>query len=374
MTTLLKVNFTSSLNPAISQIPHPIPQIFFSDMQPVSPVNRYLRNCSRRMLPKSLSTLAEHLKEFVSWLEGSGLDVEDVTDVYFDAYIDALCAYRRRSGCGLSWNTINARVGGAFRFLRWAWQNGYCPDLKAGDVENSYRSSRKKYLVKAHPAKKFEEPIRFLQLSEAITFIEYLADSDSIADDGIRLRNKLMASLMLQVGLRVSEVTGFPLKDLPEVNARGYFTPARVVGKGMKARCVLIPNSLLLKLWEYVDFTRERICESVEINPDSLGFLFLSAQGHPVTRNWMEKQFALASKKLGIRSTPHSLRHTFGTYHYLLNRDLPSLANLMGHASESTTRRFYVHTALLVSYAGTYNAFQAEIDRLVGANDYGDEV
>ena len=82
----------------------------------------------------------------------------------------------------------------------------------------------------------------------------------------------------------------------------------------------------------------------------------------------------MASKKLGIRSTPHSLRHTFGTYHYLLNRDLPSLANLMGHASESTTRRFYVHTALLVSYAGTYNAFQAEIDRLVGANDYGDEV
>lgn len=372
MTTLLKVDFTRSLNPAISQIPHSVPQLFLSDMQPVSPVNRYLRNCCRRMLPKSLSTLAEHLKEFVSWLEGSGLDVGDVTDVYFDAYIDALCAYRRRRGGALSWNTVNARVGGAFRFLRWAWQNGYCSDLKDGDVENSYRSSRKKYLVKAHPAKKFEEPVRFLPLSEAIAFVQYLADCDGTVDAGIRFRNKLMASLMLQAGLRVSEVTGFPLKDLPEVNTRGYFTPARVVGKGMKARCVLIPNSLLLKLWEYVDFTRERICESVAMNSDSLGSLFLNTQGNPVTRNWVEKQFAMASKKLGIRSTPHSLRHTFGTFHYLLNRDLPSLSNLMGHASENTTRRFYVHTALLVSYAGTYSAFQAEIDRLVGGSDYGD--
>ncbi|WEZ88849.1 site-specific integrase [Pseudomonas sp. NyZ480] len=370
MTTLLNVDFTSSLNPTISEIPHSVPQLFLSDMQPFSSANRYLRNCSRRMLPKSLNTLAEHLKELSSWLEGSGLDVEDMTEVYFDAYVDALCTYRRRTGCPLSWNTVNARVGGAYRFLRWALKNGHCADLKDSDVENSYRSSRKKYLMRGHPAKKLEEPVRFLQLSEAIKFVEYLADCDSTVDAGIRFRNKLMASLMLQVGLRVSEVINFPLKDLPEVNARGYFTPARVVGKGMKARCVLIPNSLLLKLWEYVDFTREKICESVLVRPDSVGFLFLSIEGNAVTRNWMEKQFALISKRLGIKSTPHSLRHTFGTYHYLLNKDLPSLANLMGHASENTTRRFYVHTAMLVSYAGTYSAFQAEIDRLIGGSGF----
>ncbi len=325
-------------------------------------------------MPKSLSTLGEHLKEFVCWLEGSGLSFEDVTDIYFEAYVSALCSYRQRSGAALSWNTVNARVGGAYRFLRWALQNGYCPDLRAGNVENSYKSSRKTYTLKGHPSKKFEEPIRFLQLDEAIKFVDYLANYDVTAAKGIRFRNKLIASLMLQAGLRISEVVRFPLSDLPEVNVRGQFTPARVVGKGMKSRCVLIPNSLLLKLWEYVDFTREKICESIGKGAAVAGSLFLTADGRSVTRNWVEKQFSAASAVLGIKSTPHSLRHTFGTYHYLLNRDLASLANLMGHSSETTTRKYYIHTAMLVSYAGTYNAFQAEIDRLVGGLGYGIEV
>ena len=142
----------------------------------------------------------------------------------------------------------------------------------------------------------------------------------------------------------------------------------------MKARCVLIPNSLLLKLWEYVDFTREKICDSIGEGHAIAESLFLTAQGGAVTRNWVEKQFAAASVNLGIKSTPHSLRHTFGTYHYLLNKDLASLANLMGHSNETTTRKYYVHTAMLVSYAGTYSAFQTEIDRLVGGSDYVVEV
>lgn len=374
MTKLIRVSFSNSANSDVSQIAHPIPQLFYKNLNPVSPANKYLINCSRRFLPKSLSTLAEHLKEFVCWLEASELDVSDMNDIYFDAYVSALCTYRRRSGMALSWNTVNARVGGAYRFLRWALKNGYCPSLRAGDVKNSYRSARKTYMLKGHPAKKIEEPIRFLQLDEAIEFIDYLAECDGTPDRGARLRNKLIASLMLQVGLRISEVVSFPLVDLPEVNVRGHFTPARVVGKGMKARCVLIPNSLLLKLWEYVDFTREKICESIGEGHAIAESLFLTTQGRAVTRNWVEKQFAAASVDLGIKSTPHSLRHTFGTYHYLLNKDLASLANLMGHSNETTTRKYYVHTAMLVSYAGTYSAFQIEIDRLVGGGVYDAEV
>lgn len=175
---------------------------------------------------------------------------------------------------------------------------------------------------------------------------------------------------MLQSGLRISEVVGFPLKDLPEVNLRGHSTPARVIGKGGKARLVLIPNKLLVKFWQYVDFDRQRVVEKIESlagNDVVDDVLFLSEKGRRLTANWIEKLFTRASERLGVKTVPHVLRHTYGTYHYLLNKDLAGLANLMGHSNENTTRNFYVHTALLISYAGTYRALQDEIDRLIGA-------
>ncbi|WP_440973615.1 tyrosine-type recombinase/integrase [Pseudomonas koreensis] len=368
MVCIIKVNFESSADPRLSQVTHQVPQLFYDHLIPASEANRYLRFCCRTLMVKSLYTVAEHLKELMGWLEVCNLEVADINEMFFDAYVDALCEYKKNGGFPLSWNTVNARAAGAYRFLKWAVRNGYCEGVHIEDVENSYRSTRKKYTAKGHPAKKFVDSVKFLQLHDAVRFVEHLGVESGNLDSGISFRNKLMASLMLQAGLRVSEVVGYPLKDLPELNMRGHSTPARVVGKGMKERCVLIPNNLLLRLWEYVDFAREKIIESVEIEHKFLSSetLFLTERGQAISRNWIEKKFSQASKELGLKMTPHSLRHTFGTYHYLLNRDLAGLANLMGHASETTTRKYYVHTAMLVSYVGTYSAFQDEVDRLVG--------
>lgn len=368
MVCIIKVKFESSADPRLSKVSHLVPQLFYDNLTPASEANRYLRFSCRRLMMKSLYTVAEHLKEFIGWLEACNLEVTEINEIFFDAYVDALCEYRKRGGCPLSWNTVNARAAGAYRFLRWAARNGYCEGLHLDDIENSYRSTRKKYTAMGHPAKKFVETVKFLPLHDAVRFVEHLGLESGNHDGGICLRNKLIASLMLQAGLRVSEVVGYPLKDLPELNMRGHSTPARVVGKGMKERCVLIPNNLLLKLWEYVDFAREKKAESLEIKHNFFcsESLFLTEQGQAISRNWIEKKFSQASAALGLKTTPHSLRHTFGTYHYLLNKDLVGLANLMGHASETTTRKYYVHTAMLVSYVGTYSAFQDEVDRLVG--------
>lgn len=77
----------------------------------------------------------------------------------------------------------------------------------------------------------------------------------------------------------------------------------------------------------------------------------------------MDQLFQRASALAGIDCKPHVLRHTYGTYHYLIHRDLAKLASLMGHASEETTRKYYVHTAALVAHAGHFDSFQNEIDR-----------
>lgn len=371
MVTVVDVDFRCSSDTRLSRLTHCIPQFFDDISHPYCEANSYLRFLSRRYSPKSIKTIAEHLKEFLVWSEVSGLEVEDINEDVFDSYVDALCAYRKSSGEFLSWNTVNARASGVYRFLIWCYEKGYCPDLSPVEVGNTYGGVRKRYNTKGHPSKRLKDHTRFLELSTAVKFVDALAEVSGSVNPDVKRRNKLIGALMLQSGLRISEVSEFPLRDLPEVNVRGHSTPARIVGKGGKARLILIPNNLLLKLWEYVDFDRERVSEKIEsiAGKDSVdGALFLGEKGRRLTSNWIEKLFSKASERIGVKTVPHALRHTYGTYHYLLNRDLAGLANLMGHARESTTRNFYVHTAVLVSYAGSYRSLQDEIDRLIGVS------
>lgn len=370
MALIVNVDFRSSHDSRLSQLSHKIPQFFNNSAEPYSEANAYMRFLSRRLMPKSMKTIAEHIKEFLVWSENSGIELIDVTDDVFDSYVDALCGYRKASGVPLSWNTVNARATGVYRYLVWCYEKGLCPDLKPVEVASSYGGLRKKYNTKGHPSRKIQDHTKFLILETAVKFIDTLSEVSGVANSEVRLRNKLIGAFMLQSGLRISEVVGFPLKDLPEVNLRGHSTPARVIGKGGKARLVLIPNKLLVKFWQYVDFDRQRVVEKIESiagNDVVDDVLFLSEKGRRLTVNWIEKLFTRASERLGVKTVPHVLRHTYGTYHYLLNKDLAGLANLMGHSNENTTRNFYVHTALLISYAGTYRALQDEIDRLIEA-------
>jgi integrase/recombinase XerD len=277
-----------------------------------------MRFISRRLRRKSIKTVAEHIKEFLTWSAASGFDIENVTDDLYDGYVDALCACRKKTGVSLSWNAVNSRAAGAYRYLIWCFKQGYCSELAPAEISNSYRTTRNKYKVKGHPSKPPRGYTKFLILEDAIRFIDALAEISGGIDCDLKKRNKLVGSLLLQTGIRISEISDFPLRDLPEINSRGHSTPARVVVKGGKARLILIPNQLLLKLWEYVDLDKERICDRIEIKagtrivPDEL---FLSGNGNRLTSNWLEKLFSKTSAKIGIKTVPHSLRHTFGTYH-----------------------------------------------------------
>ena len=180
-----------------------------------------------------------------------------------------------------------------------------------------------------------------------------------------------MAKVMLQCGLRVEEVVTIPsawVRDIV-VNSGRSMELGRVCGKGRKVRSIEWPTQLLLEVQEYIDFQRQFVIEcaqSVDPSYTEPVALFLSGEGRELTTNWVGKLFKSASKASGIPCTPHILRHTYGTYHYLLHRDLAKLANLMGHSSEETTRTYYVHTAALVAMTDQFNDFQSQVDEALG--------
>lgn len=359
----VKVDFGVSKVDKVKRL-NVVPQFFGEHAEPITGANLFMRARSRRLSPKSLWTEAEHLKELLDWSFANAIDLYDIDEDAFENYVEALCMYEKSNGEPLSWNTVNARVAGAYRFLAWASKKGLCSYLTLDDARLVVDSAKGRYKSRAHLSRSFKEPVKFLLMDDALKFISVLGVISGRKRQEVKHRNILMGALMLQTGLRVSEACNFPLSDLPEVQERLRQTPARCVGKGGKARVILIPNELLLKLWEYVDIDRETISEKIaNIYPNAISpSLFISEKGETLTPNWVQKLFRKGGQYSGIHAHPHCLRHTFGTYHYLLNRDLQGLAKLLGHEDIQTTHEFYVDTASKVSYASTFSDWNKKID------------
>lgn len=360
MVTMIRVSFRGAADPSLSRLKHTVPQFFSEKGWPYVTENLYLRSKCKRLSAKSILTVAEHLKEFLQWREFNNIAIEDVTDTNFEYFIEAQCAHVSKRGELLAWNTVNSRVAGSHRFLIWCKENGFNFNIGTETTSGQKYNDRSAYKVKGHPAREFKELTKFLLIEDALEFIRVLG-SISGARAHITQRNMLVAKLMLQCGLRVSESINFPTCDLPEIVHSGHSTPARVIGKGKKPRVILIPNRLLSDLWAYVDISRARILEKY-VNNNPARELFLSEYGRPITVNWMEKLFARTGAAIGVHVVPHVLRHTYGSYHYFHNKDIVFLAKLMGHESTSTTEKFYVHVAKLISYTGNYEELQLKVD------------
>jgi len=364
MILMTPVSFANAVSPGLARLSYRVPQFFSCDGHAYRIENLYLLFKARRLREKSIITTAEHIKEFLKWRITNSLDLEDVSDDDFEYFIEALCGHSDYKGEELSWNTINSRVGGAHRFLIWCKSKGVNKNITCASSPRVSNRAIPSFKVNKHPGRKLAGPVKFLLMEDAMKFLRALGESSARSARN-KERNLLMAKLMLQCGVRVSEAVNFPVYDLPHINFNGNSTPARVIGKGGKARFILIPNGLLSELWAYKDISRAAILDDVSISNYDEGLvknLFISERAKPVSINWIEKVFYRVGVIVGMEVVPHMLRHTFGSYHYLLNRDLVFLSTLMGHESERTTEKYYVHIAKLISYAGEYEEFQRTLD------------
>lgn len=364
----VNVDFGSSEISKVQRYGSSVPQLFDQNMQPILAVNQYMRIQALRLAGKSLNTTKEHLIEFMEWLLSSDLGLGSIDEDGFGNYIEALCCYKKSNGERLSWNTVNSRIAGAYRFLAWASVKGHCPELNVYDTNITSSGARYRYRSLSHPSSPMSEPVKFLSMDNALKFIDALGMVSGKNNKEVKKRNVLMGAFMLETGVRITEACKFPVHDLPEVNTRLKQTPARLAhGKGSKARVILIPNNLLMKLWEYVDIDRENVmdravCKSRKSISRSL---FVSCNGNDISPNWMQKLFRKASEYTNLNASPHVLRHTFGTYHYLLNQDIEGLATLMGHEESATTKKYYVGMATTISFAKTYSGLQESIDQQI---------
>ncbi len=140
-------------------------------------------------------------------------------------------------------------------------------------------------------------------------------------------RDQLILLLLLDTGVRVSELCGLKLSDVHE----GYIV---VTGKGSKQREVGISPVLSKHLWKYIRFYRKPV-DSAEQR------LLLSYRGLPLAVGTVDDILADIRDRAGlsgIRVSPHVFRHTFAKTYLAKGGDVYKLSRLMGHTGVEVTQ------------------------------------
>ena len=149
-------------------------------------------------------------------------------------------------------------------------------------------------------------------------------------------RNYTIILILLDTGIRCSELTSLKLAD---VNIENRLLKVR--GKGGKERLVPIGAKVQKALWKYL----------VHYNPEPAtpryNQVFLTRDGHPLTKDRLEAIVERYGKKAGItgvRVSPHTFRHTMAVTFLRNGGDIFSLQCILGH-SQLEVLRGYVNLA-----------------------------
>lgn len=166
------------------------------------------------------------------------------------------------------------------------------------------------------------DPIKYVaEVREALTSRE--VEKLRIAC-GENVRENAVLELFLATGCRVSEVVSMKVEDI-DLQAGCV----KVLGKGQKERIVFFNDRALEYLERY-------------LSNRQTGAVILSSRApyQGLRKNALENIIRRIAKRalLSKRVFPHLLRHTFATRALNKGMPLPTLCDLMGHASIETTR------------------------------------
>lgn len=242
------------------------------------------------------------------------LDIDDLDAPLIGAFLNHLEKDR-----GNSPRTRNARLGAIHSLYRYTALN---------HPEHAHTIAR----VMAIPTKRHERnTVCYLDLGE----IKALLKAPDRAS-WLGRRDHALIVLMVQTGVRVSELVGLRVCDVH----LGIGSHIRVLGKGRKKRSTTLTAETVAILR---DWLKERQGE-----PDDP--LFPTRQGRPLSRHTVallvSKHAATAAAGCPSlntkRVTPHTLRHTNAMLLRAQDVDIATIALWLGHESTQTTH-IYEH-------------------------------
>ncbi len=225
-------------------------------------------------------------------------------------------------------------------------------------VRGAYRYLSAEGAVESDPTVNVELPSPPDALPKALSEEEVMAILDAVADaaaggEPTAVRDRAILEFLYATGARVSELCGLDFAAL-DVDA-GF---VRLFGKRSKERLVPIGRPAIAAMAEYLDVGRPAMIGGREQLRGDAVAVFLGVRGRRISRQavWVViRQWARAAG-LEKEISPHVLRHSCATHLLDNGADIRTVAEMLGHASVSTTQ-IYTRVAtkrLFEAYDGAH--------------------
>lgn len=273
-------------------------------------VERFLTHLSATRSPHTVKAYGTDLAQFVEYALGAGLEqVEHLNTRLVRSWLDSYRAVSRR--------TRERKLYCLRAFFKFCRAVGWLNHDPSAEVA---------FPIQKRPLPKFLTP----------TQAEQLVTQPEPDHDPLCLRDRAILEMLYATGLRISELASLDVNALDLEQSA-----ARVRGKGGKPRVVLFGQAAHEALLEYLQRARPQL-----LNPDKpTRALFLNAQGGRLTVRSMHRLVQRYGKQIGVKISPHTLRHSFATHMLDGGADLRTVQELLGH-SRLTTTQIYTHLTL----------------------------
>ena len=205
--------------------------------------------------------------------------------------------------------TVNMKLRTLKQFFRYLVEEGYLTENPAENIETL---KTKDTLVHSLSP---EQIRKMLSVPDRKTFTG--------------LRDYTLMLLLLDTGLRLSEVSGLLTSDINF--SEGFI---KVLGKGSKERTVPLQGKLKKVLKTYLAH------RGTDLSHD---YCFVTIDNTPWRNRSIQERLELISGKAGITeisTSPHIWRHTFARLYILNGGDPFSLKKILGHKSWEMVHRY----------------------------------
>lgn len=272
-------------------------------------LNKFITN--QKVIGNTKETIEYYKKRigyFIDFVNDK--DINNVIIDDYNSYAIYLINKVTVKGTNLSSATIKTTLNASKIFLKYAYDNKYM-------INDVYKNIR--------PYKQVKKTIVVLSTED----INKLLSSQN-EFTVIGLRNLLAISLMLDAGLRVSEVVNLNVEDISK-----ELGVIKVFGKGKKERLVPLTDSIIKYYDKYV-FLASLYSGALFLDSDT-GLRMTSSGISQILRRIKKEQHF---NKLH----PHYLRHTFATLFLVNGGDPVHLQLILGHTTLYMTEQ-YLHLA-----------------------------
>lgn len=270
----------------------------------------YLEARSLHLNQATLRQEKRNLEGFAAFLEGRGVGgVGDITFRHVADYHSALQERRSRRGGPLSKSFLQQALLSVRGFLVWSFKRG----LMFSDFSDI-------------PIPKRDD--RPLSVPTPAFMKRLLECPEAGCPQGER--DRLLLELLYVLGLRIGEAVAL---DLHQVDFAAE--TLRVTGKGGHQRLLPLSPRLSRTLSVYLSQWRPKL-EPL----DSEKAILVSRRRRRLGKQSASIRVRLYGAQLGLKLSPHQLRHACATHLIEGQAELPHISRLLGHQRLETTQRY----------------------------------